>query len=148
MVYSQSMLRGKCQVNLFVCVSLWRTACDCVTSWLIQCDDLTVWRVGRVTRWLWRVEYMTSWPCDEFVMWRVDWQPSVSLAILCSCVGSTQNHWPTCTGVSPKASCEVHKERLLLPVQCVSDAPGPTLAASQRKETRDHADTSLPNSAG
>jgi len=31
---------------------------------------------------------------------------SVSLGILCSCVGSIQNHWPTCTGVSPKASCQ------------------------------------------
>ena len=73
---------------------------------------------------------------------------SVSLGILCRCVGSIQNHWPTCTGVSPKASCKVHKERLLLPVQCVSDAPGPTVAASQGKKTRDQADTSLPNSSG
>jgi len=73
--HSQSMLRGKCQVNLLVCVSLWRVACDCVTSWLIQFDELTVWRVGRVTSWLWRVDFLTSWPCDELVMWRVDWQP-------------------------------------------------------------------------
>ena len=52
MVYSQSMLRGKCQVNLLACITLWRVACDCVTSWLIQCDELTVWRVGHVTSWL------------------------------------------------------------------------------------------------
>ena len=54
LVYSQSMLRGKCQANLLLCVSLWRVACDwvCVTSWLIQCDELTVWRVGHVTSWL------------------------------------------------------------------------------------------------
>ena len=39
MVYRQSMLRGKCQVNLLVCVlSLWRVACDCVTSWLWRVD--------------------------------------------------------------------------------------------------------------
>jgi len=28
LVYSQSMLRGKCQVNFILCVSLWRDACD------------------------------------------------------------------------------------------------------------------------
>jgi len=39
-------------------------------------------------------------------------------------------------------------KRLLLPVQCVSDAPGPTVAASQGKETRDQADTFLLNSSG
>ena len=51
-----------------------------VTSWLIQCDELTVWRAGRVTSWLWRVDFLTSWPCDELVMWRVDWQPMVLCA--------------------------------------------------------------------
>jgi len=42
-------------------------------SWLYA--ELTVWRVGRVTSWLWRVDFLTSWPCDELVMWQVDWQP-------------------------------------------------------------------------
>jgi len=46
-----------------------------------------------------------------------------------------------------RGSCQVHKERLLLLVQCVQDAPRPTVAAPQGKETRDQADTSLPNSA-
>ena len=39
-----------------------------MTSWL-------VWRVDRVTSWLWRVNCVTSWPCDELVVWRVDWHP-------------------------------------------------------------------------
>ena len=47
-MYSQSVLRGKCQVSLLVCVRLWRVACDCVTSY-------TMWRLDRVT----------SWSCDE-----------------------------------------------------------------------------------
>ena len=62
------------RVCQLVASCLWRVAC--MTNWLTQCDDMTVWRVGRVTSWLWRVDYMTSWPCDELVMWRVDWIPS------------------------------------------------------------------------
>jgi len=60
------VLRGKCQVNLLVYVSLWRVACDCVTRWLIQCDDLTAWRV-----WSCDELTVTSWLFDELAVWRV-----------------------------------------------------------------------------
>ena len=77
----KQVVRGKCQVNLLVYVSLWRVACDCVTRWLIQRDDLTVWRV-----WSCDELTVTSWLFDELVMWRVDWQPSkVNLFYLFLC---------------------------------------------------------------
>ena len=68
-VYSRSMLRGKCQVNLTVCVCQLVASClglvARMTNWLTQCDDMTAWWVGHVMRLLWRVDRVTSWSCDE-----------------------------------------------------------------------------------
>jgi len=61
------MLRGKCRVNLLVCVRFWRVASDELT--VAHCvSQLVALR-------LWRVDFLTSWPCDDLAMWRVDWQP-------------------------------------------------------------------------
>jgi len=81
------------------CVPMWSDVVQCAPMWshVVRCgpmlsdvvisQTLELWRVdmwapGCVTSWLWRIDCLTSWPCDELVMWRVDWQPWVSAYIV------------------------------------------------------------------